>query len=78
MGRLGSCRKACVVSALIVVGVILALCQLAVHLESRSVGQTRRQRRALGRTWERNRLFWSIRDLEKEVLGIDWCSAPTE
>ena len=52
---------------------ILAIVQTFVYLESRSLGQTRKQRRELAKARERNRLFWSIRKLEKEIYG-KWLS----
>lgn len=34
---------------------------------------TRPRERALKKVREHNRLIWSIRALEEEVLGIRWC-----
>lgn len=57
--------------ALAIIAAILIAVQVGVHLESKSLGQTRRQRREDARARERNRLFWSIRNLEMENYG-EW------
>jgi hypothetical protein len=56
----------------IVISVILGVIQLGVHYENKSMGQTRKQRKTTAKRQESNRLLWSIRKLEEEVLGIDW------
>lgn len=56
----------------IIIALILCGIQLAIHLENRSMGQTRKQLKAVERQREEGRLRQSIRKLEKEVLGIDW------
>jgi hypothetical protein len=56
--------------------VVFVLLQLLVHCESTSLGQTRKQRREAAKAQEKNRLFWHIRDLEKECLEIDWNGNP--
>lgn len=56
----------------IVIAVILGGIQLGIHLENKSMGQTRKQRKTTAKRQESNRLLWSIRKLEEEVLGIDW------
>jgi hypothetical protein len=53
--------------------VIFAFVQLCVHFESKSLHDTRKQRREAKKMQEHNRLFWSIRDLEKDIYG-KWLS----